>query len=186
LIRSVGHWRRSRPARPSAILGGLIGLGGAEFRLPILITLFALYAHRAVRINLLISVATLAMSAVARLGFLGSFRVEIMGLIVGGIIAAWIGASLLSRIPKARMMTVIAVLLMITAVLLTIEALWAPQGHWAALAPDSMMRPIVAVVAGLAIGAINSLRGVAGGEFLIRRWCSCSAPISRRPAPRAC
>ena len=51
-----------------AILGGLIGLGGAEFRLPILITVFALYAHRAVRINLLISLATLAMSAVARLG----------------------------------------------------------------------------------------------------------------------
>jgi uncharacterized protein len=49
-----------------AILGGLIGLGGAEFRLPILIAVFALYAQRAVRINLLISLATLAMSAVAR------------------------------------------------------------------------------------------------------------------------
>jgi uncharacterized protein len=55
-----------------AILGGLIGLGGAEFRLPILIAVFALYAHRAVRINLLVSLATLAMSAFARLSFLGS------------------------------------------------------------------------------------------------------------------
>ena len=49
-----------------AVLGGLIGLGGAEFRLPILITIFALYPHRAIRINLLISLATLAMSAVSR------------------------------------------------------------------------------------------------------------------------
>ena len=30
-----------------AVLGGLIGLGGAEFRLPVLITVFALYPHRA-------------------------------------------------------------------------------------------------------------------------------------------
>jgi hypothetical protein len=36
-----------------AILGGLIGLGGAEFRLPILITIVALYLHCDIRINLL-------------------------------------------------------------------------------------------------------------------------------------
>jgi uncharacterized protein len=155
-----------------AILGGLIGLGGAEFRLPILIAVFALYAQRAVRINLLISLATLAMSAVARLGFLGStnaydFRVEIVGLLVGGVIAAWIGAGLLSRIPKSSMMAVIAALLLCTATLLAVEGLWVPHGQWAALAPDSMLRPFVAVVAGLVIGAISSLLGVAGGEFLI-------------------
>ena len=28
-----------------AILGGLIGLGGAEFRLPLLIAVFAVFAH---------------------------------------------------------------------------------------------------------------------------------------------
>jgi hypothetical protein len=55
-----------------ALLGGLIGLGGAEFRLPLLIAVFALYPHRAIRINLLISLATLAMSAAARLGLLGA------------------------------------------------------------------------------------------------------------------
>jgi uncharacterized membrane protein YfcA len=31
-----------------ALLGGLIGLGGAEFRLPVLIAVFALYPHRAI------------------------------------------------------------------------------------------------------------------------------------------
>ena len=155
-----------------AILGGLIGLGGAEFRLPILIAVFALYAHRAVRINLLISLATLAMSAVARLGFLGStnaydFRVEIVGLVAGGVIAAWIGAGLLSRIPKARMMSVIALLLLVVAALLAAEALWPPHAQWSALGPSSVLQPIAALVAGLAIGAISSLLGVAGGEFLI-------------------
>ena len=154
-----------------AVLGGLIGLGGAEFRLPILITIFALFAHRAVRVNLLISLATLAMSAAARLGFLptsnlSAFSVEILGMLVGGIIAAWFGASYLSRIPKARMMGVIAALLLVTAGLLALETVIAGTS-WSALAHDSAWRGVVAVAAGLLVGTISSLLGVAGGEFII-------------------
>jgi uncharacterized membrane protein YfcA len=155
-----------------AMLGGLIGLGGAEFRLPILIGVFALFAHRAVRINLLISLATLAIATVARIGFLGSsdaldFRVEILGLLTGGVIAAWIGAGLLTHIRKDHMVGVIAGLLLVTACALAVEALWAPDAQWAALKPGSTLRPIAALLAGLAIGAISSMLGVAGGEFLI-------------------
>jgi uncharacterized membrane protein YfcA len=154
------------------MLGGLIGLGGAEFRLPILIGVFALFAHRAVRINLLISLATLAIATVARIGFLGSsdaldFRVEILGLLTGGVIAAWIGAGLLTHIRKDHMVGVIAGLLLVTACALAVEALWAPDAQWAALKPGSTLRPIAALLAGLAIGAISSMLGVAGGEFLI-------------------
>jgi uncharacterized protein len=154
-----------------AVLGGLIGLGGAEFRLPILIAVFALYAQRAVRINLLISLATLAMSAVARLGFLGStnaydFRVEIAGMLVGGVIAAWIGAGYLKRIPKAHMMSVIAVLLLVTSALLAAETLLHGVS-WSALTADSQWGLPAAVCAGLLVGAISSLLGVAGGEFII-------------------
>ena len=154
-----------------ALLGGLIGLGGAEFRLPLLISLFALYAHRAVRINLLVSLATLAMSAVARLGFLGStnindFRLEIAGMLAGGILAAWIGAGMLARIPKTRIMGVIAALLLVTAALLAAEALWV-GADWAALATGSLIRPVAALAAGVLVGAISSLLGVAGGEFII-------------------
>jgi uncharacterized membrane protein YfcA len=71
---------------------GLIGVGGAEFRLPILIAVFALYPHRAC-INLLISLVALAASAVSRLGFqhtvdLADHRVEIVSMLVGGVLAA--------------------------------------------------------------------------------------------------
>jgi uncharacterized protein len=154
-----------------ALLGGLIGLGGAEFRLPLLIGLFALYAHRAVRINLLVSLATLAMSAVARLGFLGStntydLHLEIAGMLAGGVVAAWIGAGMLARIPKARIMGVIAVLLLVTAGLLAAEAMWAGL-NWSPLAAGSPIRPVAALAAGLLVGAISSLLGVAGGEFII-------------------
>jgi uncharacterized protein len=154
-----------------AILGGLIGLGGAEFRLPILIGIFALFPHRAIRINLLISLATLAMSAVVRLSVVQStnvtaFTPDILGMLFGGIIAAWIGAGLLKRIPKERIMGVIALLLLATAVLLAAEA-FLHGAAWSALAPDSAFRLPVAILAGLAVGAISSLLGVAGGEFII-------------------
>jgi uncharacterized membrane protein YfcA len=154
-----------------ALLGGLIGLGGAEFRLPLLIGVFALFPHRAIRINLLISLAALAMSAVARVGFLSSahvlnFRVEILGMLLGGMVAAWIGASLLARIPKASIMGVIAALLVATAGLLAAETFFSGAA-WTALAPDSLLRPVAAVAAGLLVGAISSLLGVAGGEFII-------------------
>ena len=136
-----------------ALFGGLIGLGGAEFRLPILITVFALYAHRAIRINLLVSLATLAVSAAARLGFLPSthvldFTTEIVGMLAGGMVAAWLGASLLTRIPKTHIMGVIAVLLIGTAVLLAAETLF-HGSNWVALSQDSMLRPFVAFAAGL-------------------------------------
>ena len=153
------------------LLGGLIGLGGAEFRLPILIGIFALFPHRAVRTNLLISLATLAMSAVARLSFVhttsvADFKVEIAGMLVGGIIAAWLGAGYLRSIPKARMMGVIAALLLVTAVLLATETLFSGAG-WPGLAHDTTWTLPVAIAAGLVVGAISSLIGVAGGEFII-------------------
>lgn len=154
-----------------AVLGGLIGLGGAEFRLPILIGIFALFPHRAVRTNLLISFATLTMSAVARLSFVhttsvSDFKVEIAGMLAGGIIAAWLGAGYLRSIPKARMMGVIAVLLLATAILLAAETLL-HGAAWSALSDGSVWTFPAAVVAGLLVGTISSLLGVAGGEFII-------------------
>jgi uncharacterized membrane protein YfcA len=154
-----------------AILGGLIGLGGAEFRLPILIAIFALYPHRAIRINLLISLATLVMSAVSRLSFVhttsvSDYKVEIAGMLAAGIVAAWLGAGYLSRIPKNRIMGVIAVLLLSTAALLAVETMVSGT-TWTLLESGSPLRAPIAVVAGLVVGIISSLLGVAGGEFII-------------------
>ena len=71
-----------------ALLAGLTGLGGAEFRLPILIGIFALYPHRVIRINLLISFVALAASAVSRVSFLQAANlalVETLGMLGGGV-----------------------------------------------------------------------------------------------------
>ena len=154
-----------------AVLGGLIGLGGAEFRLPLLIAMFELYPHRAIRINLLISLATLAVSAIARLTFttaanISDFTVEIVAMIAGGVIAAWVGAGLLARIPKHRVLAVIAFLLVSIAGLLVFEAYYAGTTALA-LPHEALVRAPVALGAGLVVGAVSSLLGVAGGELII-------------------
>lgn len=154
-----------------AVLGGLIGLGGAEFRLPLLIAVFELYPHRAIRINLLISLATLAVSAIARLTFtdganVSDFTAEVVAMVVGGVAAAWVGAGLLARIPKHRVLPVIALLLIAIATLLVFETYYI--GSTSLALPHGMLvRAPVALIAGLAVGAVSSMLGVAGGELII-------------------
>jgi uncharacterized protein len=153
-----------------AILGGLIGLGGAEFRLPILIALFALFPHRAVRINLLISFSVLAFSAASRFGFagainIGDFRHIIIAMIAGGMVSAWLGAGVLNRIPKERISAVIAVLLLTVAALLAFEAGFTVTGDLREISANAQIPAALAL--GFIAGAISSLLGVAGGEFII-------------------
>lgn len=153
------------------MLGGLIGPGGAEFRLPVLLGLFALAAHAAVRLNLLMSLATLAASAVARFGFasfpaLAGHWPEILALMLAAMMAAWFGAGLLARINALRLTRIIAVLLAAIGVLLLVEAMVGDALHLGA-EPGGWWRASVGVVTGVAIGLVSSLLGVAGGELII-------------------
>lgn len=154
-----------------ALLAGLIGLGGAEFRLPLLIMVFALYAHRAVRINLLISLATLTAASIARLSVIPDTQVsaylpEIIAMSSAGVVAAWVGAGALSRIPRNRIIPVIAALLGLIAAMLVAE-IFLTGSSVLSLPPDQSIRTVFALGAGLLVGAISSLLGVAGGEFII-------------------
>jgi uncharacterized membrane protein YfcA len=153
------------------MLGGLIGLGGAEFRLPLLILIFELYAHRAIRINLLISLVTLCFALATRLRFfdagaLSTHQSEIAAMVVSGVLAAWLGAGALSRIPKHHITAILAGLLVAISGLLMVETAF--QGTAVLQLPESpFVRVAVGLVAGLGIGAVSSLLGVAGGELII-------------------
>ncbi len=152
------------------VLGGLIGLGGAEFRLPVLIGLFGLAPHQAVRLNLLVSLATVAAAVPARFGFaefpaLADLATEIAAVALGAVLAAWIGAGLLARLDAQLLTRVIAALLAVVAAILVAEAAFGLE-RGAGL-PEGWGRVAAGVVAGLGIGLVSSLLGVAGGEFLI-------------------
>ena len=58
---------------PIGLLSGLIGLGGAEFRLPVLVGVLKRQAREAVPINLAISLVTIIASLLTRLNIVSEF-----------------------------------------------------------------------------------------------------------------
>ncbi|MFN4015571.1 MAG: TSUP family transporter [Reyranella sp.] len=152
-------------------LGGLIGLGGAEFRLPVLVGVFGMSPKAAVPMNLVVSLVTLAAALIGRgasLSFapLQSLLPELFGLVIGGIVSAIWGAGLLSRLSDHRLSRLLAVLLVAIGLLLVIEA-FLPNEPTALVPTDMLARLAVGILFGLVIGAVAALLGVAGGELLI-------------------
>ncbi|HCE6536737.1 Sulfite exporter TauE/SafE [Pseudomonas oleovorans subsp. oleovorans] len=166
--------RENKPAAFGAgagvgLLGGLIGLGGAEFRLPLLIGLFRFHALEAVILNKAISLMVVAAALPIRsfsvpLNEVLAWWPAILNLLAGSLIGAWIGAGWATRLQSHHLYRVIAVLLLLIALILVF-------GH----SPHSTGRPLLeaswlipaGLLAGLVVGMVASLLGVAGGELLI-------------------
>ncbi len=156
-------------AIPIGLLGGLIGLGGAEFRLPVLAGPLRYAARQAVPLNLAISLVTLGTALVSRVGSmdltaLGDLEPAIVAMIAGALITAFLGPALASRISNASLERVILVLLVVIGVALIVESFLPTET--AALVPVTLW-PAAAFVLGLAIGLVSTLLGVAGGELII-------------------
>lgn len=78
-------------------LGGLIGLGGAEFRLPLLIGPFRFAALEAVILNKAMSLIVVATALVFRtraipFQAIGAHWPIVLNLLAGSLIGAWFGA----------------------------------------------------------------------------------------------
>jgi uncharacterized membrane protein YfcA len=150
-------------------LGGLIGLGGAEFRLPLLIGLFRFGALEAVIVNKAMSLIVVASALPLRMGTISFAAVAdqwavIANLLAGSLVGAWVGASWATRLKSATLYRVIAILLVAIAAILVLghgaEGSGSPLFGGAALF-------VAGVAAGFVIGVVASLMGVAGGELLI-------------------
>ena len=149
-------------------LGGLIGLGGAEFRLPLLIGMFRFAALEAVIVNKAMSLLVVASALPFRartvpFSAIGAHWLVIVNLLAGSLLGAWIGAGWATRLTPRTLYRVIAVLLVAIAGILLL-------GHNASSAGALLIGPlqtIVGVIVGFGIGVVASLLGVAGGELLI-------------------
>lgn len=158
-------------AIPIGLLGGLIGLGGAEFRLPVLAGTLGYRVHQAVPLNLAVSLITIIASLLIRSRTLSwdsviPFLPVILSLILGAIVTAFLGAMLASLLSNEQLERSILVLLVLVGVALIVES-FLPQTI-PALIPSSRFWQISAgILFGLAIGLVSSLLGVAGGEVII-------------------
>jgi hypothetical protein len=104
-------------------LGELIGLGGAEFRLPLLIGLFGFRGLEAVILNKATSLVVVATALPFRatavsLGEVAANWHVIANLLGGSLLGAWAGAEWATRLKSETLHRVIAVLLVAIAVVL--------------------------------------------------------------------
>ncbi|MFC9559860.1 TSUP family transporter [Agromyces sp. NPDC056965] len=150
------------------VLGGMIGLGGAEFRLPLLIGLFGFAALPAVIMNKAMSLLVVLTAIPARfasvpMSELSPYAYIVLNLLAGSLVGAWVGAHWATKLRSQTLYRVIAVLLVLIAVLLFVT-------HFFVVEPlniPPIPRTILGVLAGAAIGVVAALMGVAGGELLI-------------------
>jgi uncharacterized membrane protein YfcA len=149
-------------------LGGLIGLGGAEFRLPLLIGAFRFAALQAVILNKAMSLVVVTSALPFRattvpLAVLAAHWQTIIDLLGGSLLGAWFGAGWATRLASQALCRVIAVMLVIVIIVLVF-------GHNASASGAILTGAVqmaAGVAAGLVIGAVAALLGVAGGELLI-------------------
>src|SRR5438046_1665517 len=112
---------------PIGGLGGLIGLGGGEFRLPVLMYGIGFDARSAVPLNLVTSLVTLTFALAFRsgavsLGAVVPYLPAMLGLVAGGMASAIVGARFVSRLTDRRLVRLIAILLGMLGLLLMTES----------------------------------------------------------------
>jgi uncharacterized membrane protein YfcA len=172
---SVAGWRTVATAFGCALLiggiGGLMGLGGGEFRLPLLVGLIGFSARRAVPMNQILSLITLITALLMRwhtgaLVGVGAFAPVVIALGLGGMTAAWFAARLLAHVSDHRLERSIAVLLMAIGLLLIGER-FLPAGLPTLVPAETGSQIVTGIVLGLCIGTASTFMGVAGGELLI-------------------
>ena len=164
-------WRRISAVMAGAavgVLGGLLGLGGAEFRLPILIGIFGFEALPAVILNKAMSLVVVAFSIPFRIPAIPLTETlahwpVIVNLLSGSLLGAWAGASWAIGLKSSQFYRIIAVLLLLMAAALLAGHTFNSNGP--ALTGAALM--LTGTVAGFLIGVVASLLGVAGGELLI-------------------
>src|ERR1700730_3735878 len=140
-------------------LGGLIGLGGAESRLPILIGAFGFGALEAVILNKAMSLVVVASALPFRAtnvpwSAVAAHWTVIVNLLAGSLAGAWFGAGWATRLRSQTLYRVIAVMLVIIALVLLAGHDPHSGGHPLL---EGSAQVVVGVVAGVVIGLVAAL-----------------------------
>lgn len=153
----------------TGLAAGLLGVGGGEFRLPVLITLLGFPIAIAAAANLLIGLLTVTVGLAKRLT-MGMFEPGTIGLIIfmsiGSIFGAYAGAALTDKVKEKYLKYAVGVLLLILGLKMIHGAfVHEPVGGSVVGFPIEML--IFGTVLGLLIGIVCGSLGVAGGELRI-------------------
>jgi uncharacterized protein len=153
------------------LAGGLVGLGGAELRLPYLAGTLRLPLKTAIPVNLTVSLITLLAALPTRLYTLNTtglrpFLYETTALGLGAVLGAYAGVTGLRRLSAIALARAVFTLLLALGLVMIAESVasFVPLG----LVPGATAVRIISGLAfGVVIGAVSGLLGVAGGEVII-------------------
>ena len=154
------------------LLGGLIGLGGAEFRLPVLVGVFRLPTLQAIILNKAMSLGVVACALLFRMKAVPVEQLlthgdVVVNLLLGSLAGAWLGAGQILRMSRMWLDRLVLSLLLGLAVLMLLEGFFGLAGAGNPFADHLVLRWGLGVVAGFVIGVVAAVLGVAGGELLI-------------------
>lgn len=154
------------------VLGGLIGLGGAEFRLPVLVGVFRLPTLKAIILNKAMSLGVVACALVFRMKAVPFEKVLahqgiVLNLLAGSLLGAWFGAGRVMQMSRLWLDRIVLSLLVLLALLMLAESLFGLGQGGAAFGELSELRWGVGVLAGVVIGVVAAVLGVAGGGWRV-------------------
>jgi uncharacterized membrane protein YfcA len=147
---------------------GMIGVGGGEFRIPVLLHVLRLPVRVAAGANTVIGLAVVVLGAVRRLPQhewqTGDAAIAAT-MVAASVVGAWLGARVADRIPLKPLKAFVACYLLVVGLWMIGEAFL--HAELALLDPMGRTRIVLAAIVGFAIAAISGSLGVAGGEMRI-------------------
>jgi uncharacterized protein len=152
----------------TGIAAGFIGVGGGEFRIPVLVSLLKLPLRLAGGVNLVVGLFTVALGVLRRWGqqtLTGDdlLLVGIMG--VASLAGAAIGVLGRERMPVRPLRAVFCIYLLVAGVWMLYESI--VHAEHVLFEPTGMARWTLAAALGFSIAVISGILGVAGGEMRI-------------------
>lgn len=147
----------------AGLMAGFFGIGGGAVLVPGMVLLLGYTQHAAHATSLAAIVLT---ATAAALGFASGGEVDMLaalGVVVGALPGAYLGAAVMHRVSDARLRQGFAVLLLLVAVRLAF-----PTGTASPVADLPLSVETVALVGlGLAVGVLSAVMGVGGGVLLV-------------------
>jgi uncharacterized membrane protein YfcA len=147
---------------------GLIGVGGGEFRIPVLLHVLRLPVKVAAGVNMVVGLCTVLLGVVRRWGqqeWTADDTALAALMAVASVLGAAIGAKQASRFSSPVLKGVICCYLIAVGTWMVVEAV--SHAETILLAPAGLARWTLAVVIGFVIAAVSGALGVAGGEMRI-------------------
>jgi uncharacterized protein len=147
---------------------GLIGVGGGEFRMPVLAYLFSHHLKTAAGLNLVVGLVTVCLSLARRWAFhdwSGDDFALMVAFGVPSLFGAWLGVRKAHRLSSSALRVFVSGYLLLVGVWMVIEAI--SHTEVALLNPSGVLRFLLAALFGFFIAVISGSLGVAGGEMRI-------------------